>query len=74
MAAGNSVVVLRKDLPEHGLRAGDVGTVVHAHPGGRGFEVEFATLKGRTIALVTLRADDLRAVARTEIASARRMD
>ena len=37
------MVVLRRDLPEARLEAGDVGTVVLAHAAGAGFEVEFAT-------------------------------
>lgn len=64
-------VVLRRDLPEARLEAGDVGTVVLAHAGGAGFEVEFATLAGETIAVVTVPAEDLRAVAPDEIAHVR---
>jgi hypothetical protein len=66
-------VVLRRDLPEARLEAGDVGTVVLAHAGGAGFEVEFATLAGETIAVVTVPAEDLRAVAPDEIAHVRRV-
>ncbi len=66
-------VVLRRDLPEARLEAGDVGTIVLAHAGGAGFEVEFATLAGETIAVVTVPAEDLRAVAPDEIAHVRRV-
>ena len=66
-------VVLRRDLPEARLEAGDVGTVVLAHAGGAGFEVEFATFAGETIAVVTVPAEDLRAVAPDEIAHVRRV-
>ena len=66
-------VVLRRDLPEARLEAGDVGTVVLAHAGGAGFVVEFATLAGETIAVVTVPAEDLRAVAPDEIAHVRRV-
>lgn len=66
-------VVLRRDLPEARLEAGDVGTVVLAHAGGAGFEVEFATLAGETIAVVTVPAEDLCAVAPDEIAHGRRV-
>lgn len=31
-------VVLTADLPEHSLRAGDLGTVVLVHRGGEGYE------------------------------------
>lgn len=44
------MVVLRRDLPEARLEAGDVGTVVLSHAAGAGLEVEFATLAGATIA------------------------
>ncbi len=47
-------IVLLKDLPEDGLQAGDVGTVVHIHRQGEAFEVEFMTLDGGTVAVVTL--------------------
>lgn len=55
-------VVLTGDLPEHGLRAGDVGTVVLVHREGEGFEVEFVALDGETIAVISLIAP-LRSVA-----------
>ena len=41
-------VVLAIDLPKHGLRAGDIGTVVLIHREGAGYEVEFMTLAGET--------------------------
>ncbi len=44
-------IVLLKDLPEDGLQAGDVGTVVHIHRQGEAFEVEFMTLDGGTVAV-----------------------
>ncbi len=54
-------VVLTRDLPEAGLRRGDLGAVVEVHAPDA-FEVEFVAASGRTQALVTLRADDLRHV------------
>lgn len=64
-------VVLKSDLPEQGLKQGDVGTVVIVHRGGEGFEVEFITLDGETIAVVTLLASQVRPTRRCEIAHAR---
>jgi hypothetical protein len=64
-------VVLKQDLPEHGLRAGDVGWVVLLHDEGGGYEVEFVTLAGQTLSVVTVAADAVRAVRRREIAHAR---
>ena len=64
-------VVLKNDLPEQGLKQGDVGTVVMVHRGGRGFEVEFVALDGETIAVVTLLASQVRPTRRREIDHAR---
>ena len=63
-------IVLAADLPEHGLRAGDLGTVVLVHKPG-GYEAEFVTLDGETIAVVSLSPDQVRPVYRREIAHAR---
>ena len=54
-------VVLNKDLPEHGLRQGDLGSVVMVYEPD-GIEVEFVRVSGQTQALVTLRLDDVRPV------------
>jgi uncharacterized protein DUF4926 len=66
-------VVLTADLPEEGLQSGDVGTVVLVHEGGAGYEVEFMTLDGETVAVVTLGSEQLRAIAPREIAHVRRV-
>lgn len=60
-------VVLTRDIPESGLDAGDVGTVVHRYEGGASYEVEFVTGEGRTVAVLTLAAEDLRQLADREI-------
>jgi len=65
------VVVLAQDLPEHGLQAGDLGTVVLTHGEGDGYEVEFMTLAGETIAVVTLLASQARPIGHQEIAHVR---
>ncbi len=65
------LVVLKRDLPETRLAAGDVGTVVLVHQQGAGYEVEFTTLAGDTVAVVTLEASDVRPVAAREISHAR---
>ena len=66
-------VVLTSDLPSHRLKAGDVGTVVLAHD-SRGYEVEFMTLAGETLAVVSLDADRVRPIARDEVPHARRVE
>jgi len=37
------MVVLTRDLSEHGLQKGDVGTIVHVYNVGAAYEVEFVT-------------------------------
>jgi hypothetical protein len=63
-------VVLNRDLPQHGLRAGDLGAVVETY-GNDGVEVEFALASGDTKALVTLKTADLRPVAQGDILTVR---
>jgi hypothetical protein len=41
------------------------------HDGGAGFEVEFATLSGETVAVVSLAPDRVRAISPNEIGNAR---
>jgi hypothetical protein len=64
-------VVLKKSVPEQGLKAGDVGTVIHDYNKGVAFEVEFLTLHGETVAIATLDASQVRPVQKREIAHAR---
>jgi hypothetical protein len=52
-------VVLKHDLPAHGLRTGDIGAVVDVYDPD-GLHVEFATASGRTLALLMLTEQDLR--------------
>lgn len=66
-------VVLTVDLPGEKLTAGDVGTVVHIYPEGKAFEVEFVSLEGETVAVVTLERAQVRSVERREITHARRV-
>ncbi|MEM1867391.1 MAG: DUF4926 domain-containing protein [Thermosphaera sp.] len=52
-------VVLLRDMPEHGLRTGDLGVVVEVY-GPEGLEVEFVPASGRAQAVVTLSPKDVR--------------
>lgn len=63
-------VVLTRDRPEAGLRAGDVGAIVHCYAGGR-YEVEFVSGGGDTVAVLRLEEADLRPLAHREILHAR---
>jgi hypothetical protein len=73
MIKEHDCIVLTEDLPEESLKAGDIGTVVHIHQGGAGYEVEFMTLAGETITVVTLIASQVRPVARRDIAHVREL-
>ena len=66
-------VVLRKPIPEHGLKAGDVATVIHVHRKGEAFEVEFLKLHGETVGIATVTALQVRPVLKREITHARLM-
>lgn len=66
-------IVLTQDLPEETLKAGDIGTVVHIHQNGAGYEVEFMTLTGETITVVTLLASQVRPPARRDMAHVREL-
>ena len=63
-------VILMADLPDHGLKKGDVGTVVLVHDAA-GYEVEFMALDGETLAVVSVAAENVRPIGRREIAHAR---
>lgn len=71
MIREHELVVLTAPVPEDGLETGDVGTVVHVHKDGRAYEVEFVALDGRTVAVVTVRASQVRPATRREITHAR---
>ncbi len=60
-------VVLSRDLSEQGLNGGDIGAVVHCYKNGQAYEVEFVTGQGRTIALLTPEAKDIRSINANEI-------
>jgi hypothetical protein len=66
-------VVLTVDLPAEGLQAGDVGAVVHIHGQERGYEVEFMTLTGETIAVATVLPGQLRPVGKRDVTHVREL-
>jgi len=67
--------VLTADVPEKGLVAGDVGTVVSVHYGQEGqdgghpagYTLEFFSLSGETIALAVVDADRVRSTRATDV-------
>jgi uncharacterized protein YjlB len=66
-------VVLTAPIPKERLEVGDVGTVVHAYPDGKAFEVEFTTLDGHTAAVATVEVSQVRPVTGGEITHARQL-
>jgi hypothetical protein len=63
-------VVLNRDMPEFGLKKGDLGAVVQVYEPD-GLEVEFVTASGKTEALVTLNQEDVRQVGDTDLITVR---
>jgi ATP-dependent exoDNAse (exonuclease V) alpha subunit len=53
-------VVLLRDNREHGLLAGDVGTIVSFYERHEAIDVEFTKADGRPVAILTLKPDDIR--------------
>lgn len=66
-------IVLTADLPGENLLAGDVGTVVHIHRGDAGYEVEFMTLTGETVAVATVLPFQLRPVGKRDVTHVREL-
>jgi hypothetical protein len=66
-------VALTQDILEHGLKIGDIGMIVHVYGDHKGYEVEFVTLNGDLIALVSVYPSQIRPLENDEIASARRV-
>ena len=60
-------VVLTHDVEEFDLKEGDIGTAVHVYKNNAAYEVEFITGEGETIAVLTLTAEDVRAIGEREI-------
>ncbi|HUF70821.1 MAG TPA: DUF4926 domain-containing protein [Longimicrobiales bacterium] len=59
--------VLTRDVPEHALVRGDVGTAVYRSPDGLSFDVEFVTAEGRTVTVLRLDHSDVRPMIGDEI-------
>jgi hypothetical protein len=66
-------VVLKVDMPSHGLKIGDVGAVVQVYSEDA-VEVEFVTASGSTQALVTLTTASIRPVGSKDILAVRQLD
>jgi len=64
-------VILTQDIPEHGLKTGDVGHVLRVPNQGEVYEIRFAALSGRPIADLTLSPEQFRQPRPREIETAR---
>ena len=67
-------VVLTKDIPEKGLKKGDVATIVEHHPvsgGEDGYSLELFNALGDTIAVITLPESAVEPLTVNEIFSVR---
>jgi hypothetical protein len=69
----HDTVVLTRSLPDRGLQVGDVGAIVHVYGDQRGFEVEFVSGSGETVAVITLKPGDVRCLGESEILHVRRI-
>jgi len=60
-------VTLIKDHPAEGLAKGGMSDVVMVHDSGKAFEVEFVTLAGDTLGVLTLTADEVRPISARDV-------
>jgi hypothetical protein len=71
-------VALRIDLPQDGLRQGDVATIVEEHPGKpgqeHGYSLEVFNAVGETIAVVTVRESQIEPLTDHEVLHVRQLD
>ena len=66
-------VALTHDVPYAGLRLGDLGAIVELHAPDA-MEVEFVAASGRTQALLTLHAQDVRHVGDRDVIAVRTLE
>lgn len=66
-------IILTQDMPDEGLQAGDLGTVVHIHGTGVAYEVEFTSLTGQTICVATVMGSHLRPVTARDMVHVREL-
>ena len=75
MPREHDLIVLTTDIRDEDadLKAGDVGTVVHVHPGNEAFVAEFTTLHGSTVAIATILSSQVRPVTEKDVIHAREL-
>jgi hypothetical protein len=66
-----TLVALKADLPKHGLRSGEVATVVEFHPGRPGqepgYSLEVFNSVGETVTVVTVRESQIEPLTADEL-------
>lgn len=69
----HDIVVLTADVSgdESELKAGDVGTIIHIHPGNEAFVVEFTTVGGETLDIATVLRHQMRPITGSKVTHAR---
>ena len=67
-------IVLMIDKPAKGLIKGDVGVVVEIYGKNEGYEVEFMTKEGKTVAVITLDANEIRPIGKRDILHVRELE
>ncbi len=70
-------VVLRKDIPEKGLKKGDVATVIERHPasaGEGGYSLEIFNALGDTMAVVTVPESAIEPLTKDEVFTVRSVE
>lgn len=70
MLSEHDVVTVQRDFPDKGLRAGDVGAVVHCYAGKDAYEVEFFDEHGTPRGVETLEGAELLRLNLTSLVSA----
>jgi hypothetical protein len=68
------LIALIESIPEKSLMKGDVGTIVAVYALGQGYEVEFATYTGETIAVVTVSPHQIRKIREKELMAVRSLE
>ena len=56
------------------MKAGDVGIIIHIHPGGEAFVGEFVTLDGNSAVIATVLSSQARPVSDRDIIHARSLE
>ncbi len=62
------------DDEDEELKPGDVGVIIHIHPGGEAFVAEFVTLNGNSSIIATVLSSEARPVTDKDIVHARSLE